>query len=101
MCILLKSLKSKDKVLMDSYKTIILKRVCYTVLVYERINKKLNKQLSKDEIEKMIFETLQETKESQFDKIGKNIYVTNSDRNIKITVNSNTYRIITVDKIEK
>jgi len=101
MCILLKSLKSKDKVLMDSYKTIIIKNVCYTELVYERINKKLNKQLSKDEIEKMIFETLKETKESQFDKIGKNIYVTNSDRNIRITVNSNTYRIITVDKIEK
>lgn len=86
---------------MDSYKTIIMKNVCYTELVYERINKKLNKQLSKNEIEKMIFETLKETKESQFDKIGKNIYVTNSNMNIRITVNSNTYRIITVDKIEK
>ncbi len=78
-----------------------MKNVCYTELVYERINKKLNKQLSKDEIEEMIFETLKETKESQFDKIGKNIYVTNGERNIRITVNSNTYRIITVDKIDK
>ena len=92
---------SKKKVLMDSYKTIIMKNVCYTEPVYERINKKLNKQLSKGEIEKMIFETLKETKESQFDKIGKNIYVTNSERNIRITVNTNTYRVITVDEIEK
>ncbi|WP_320054453.1 DUF3781 domain-containing protein [uncultured Acetobacteroides sp.] len=84
---------------MDSYKAEVLKRVCYTELVYGRINKKLNKQLSKEEIEKMIFETLEETNESQFEKIGKNIYVTNCARNIRITVNTNTYRIITVDAV--
>lgn len=86
---------------MKSYKTEILKRVCYTDLVYERINKKMNKKLSKDEIEKMIFETINEAKDSQFDKIGKNIYVRNYERNITVTVNSNTYRIITVDEIVK
>lgn len=84
---------------MDGYKAETLKRVCYTELVYGRINKKLNMRLSKEEIEKMIFETLEEAKESQFEKIGKNIYVTSSERNIRITVNSNTYRIITVDAI--
>lgn len=84
---------------MNSYKPEVLKRVCYTELVYQRINKKLNKRLSNEDIEKMIFETLEETNESQFVKIGKNIYVTNCERNIRITVNSSTYRIITVDAI--
>lgn len=69
------------------------------MLVYERINKKLNKQLSKSEIEELIYETIRESTESGFEKIGKNIYVTNHDRNIRITVNSHTFRIITVDQI--
>lgn len=84
---------------MDSYKTEILKKICYTELVYERINKKINKQFSRETIEKMIYETLKETNESQFQKSGKNIYVTNYERNIRVTVNSYTYRIITVDVI--
>jgi len=84
---------------MDSYKTEILQWLCYTELVYERINKKLSQQLSKAEIETMIRETLIETNESQFKRTGKNIYVTNDQRNIRITVNSNTCRIITVDTI--
>jgi len=92
---------SKDKVHMNSYKAEILKRICYTELVYERINKKLNSQFAKDEIEKMIIETLKETEESQFQKIGKDFYVTNSERNIRITVNSNTYRVITVDQLKQ
>ena len=86
---------------MESYKTEILQRLCYTELVYQRINKKLNQQLSKAEIETVIRETLIETDESQFRKTGKNIYVTNEERNIRITVNSNTHRVITVDRIDK
>jgi hypothetical protein len=69
--------------------------------VYQRINKKLKTELSKLEIEKMLFDILNETQEKYFKKIGKNIYVNNSDNNIKITINSNTFRIITVDKIVK
>ena len=49
----------------------------------------------------MLFDILNETQEKYFKKIGKNIYVNNSDNNIKITINSNTFRIITVDKIVK
>ena len=86
---------------MNDYKTEILNKICYTDLVYERINKKLNRQFSKNEIEKMIFEILKETDDLQFQKTGKNIYATNYDRNIRITVNSNTYRIITVDNLDK
>lgn len=79
----------------------ILSKICYTELVYQRINKKLKTELSKLEIEEMLFDILNETQEKYFKKIGKNIYVNNSDNNIKITINSNTFRIITVDKIVK
>ena len=79
----------------------ILSKICYTELVYQRINKKLKTELSKLEIEKMLFDILNETQEKYFKKIRKNIYVNNSDNNIKITINSNTFRIITVDKIVK
>ena len=79
----------------------ILSKMCYTELVYQRINKKLKTELSKLEIEEMLFDILNETQEKYFKKIGKNIYVNNSDNNIKITINSNTFRIITVDKIVK
>jgi len=82
-------------------KTEILDRICYTELVYERINKKLNSKFSKSEIEKMLFDTIKKTEEVFFQRIGKNIYVTSCESNIKITINSNTYRIITVDKLNK
>ena len=86
---------------MNINKPEILSKICYTELVYQRINKKLKTELSKLEIEKMLFDILNETQEKYFKKIGKNIYVKNSDNNIKITINSNTFRIITVDKIVK
>jgi len=77
----------------------ILKNICYTELVYERINKKLNTKFSKKKIEEFIFKILKETEEKFFLIIGKNHYVSNTKNNIKITINSNTFRIITVDRI--
>ena len=82
---------------MNNFKSDILSNLCYTELVYDRINKKLKLNLSRDEIETMIVEILQETDASLFKKTGKNIYVSNHERNIIITVNSRTNRIITVD----
>lgn len=84
---------------MDHYKNEILDKICYTELVYGRINKKLNTEFSKSEIEKMLFDILFETQKQYFQKIGKNIYVINPEKNIKITINSYTNRIITVDKL--
>ena len=78
----------------------ILENICYTELVYERINKKLNIQFSKKQIEVYIFKILKETDKIYFTKIGKNFYVMNTENNIRITINSNTFRIITVDKID-
>ena len=74
--------------------------ICYTKLVYGRINKKLNTTLSEDKIEEMIAAIISETDESGFQKTGKNIYITCRKRNIRLTVNSSTNRIITVDKIK-
>ncbi len=82
-------------------KTEILQKLCYTRLVYRRINKKLRCQLSDDEIEELIFKVITETKKELFERKGKNVYITNREQNIRITVNRNTFRVITVDLIDK
>ncbi len=84
-----------------NYKKIILEKICYTELVYERINKKLHVNLSKSEIEKMIFKIIKETDESNFKKKGKNIYIKNDEKNVILTINSYTNRIITADFFDK
>lgn len=86
---------------MNISKTEILKNICYTELVYQRINKKLISDFSKQEIEAIIFNIITETQEIFFERIGKNIYISNFEKNIKITINTNTYRIITVDRLVK
>jgi hypothetical protein len=77
----------------------ILQNICYTELVYGRINKKLNSHFSKKQIETFIRQILEETANCFFVKRGKNYYVKNTEKNISITINSNTFRIITVDRI--
>ncbi len=79
----------------------ILKHICYTEMVYGRINKKLNSKYSKGEIEKMIFEIIEKTEVNCFVKKGKNFYISNEENNIRITINSNTFRVITVDLLSK
>lgn len=82
-------------------KTEILQKLCYTRLVYGRINKKLRCQLTNDKIEALIFRVIIETKEELFERKGKNVYITNREQNIRITVNQNTFRVITVDLIDE
>ena len=86
---------------MENYKKEILSKICYTELVYGRINKKLNIDLTKDQIENLITIVISETDENRFIKTGKNIYITNEKRNIILTINSFTNRIITADKLNK
>lgn len=86
---------------MQLNKTEILHRICYTELVYQRINKKLMLSLSKNEIEKLLYNSICDAPIENFQKFGKNIYITNNESKIRITINSNTYRIITVNKIAK
>jgi len=84
---------------MTESKQIIIKNLCFTELVYERINKKLTTNFTKGQIELFVDEILRKTNEKFYIKTGKNYYVTNTENNIRITINSNTFRIITVDRL--
>jgi hypothetical protein len=86
---------------MEIDKNQILKKHSYTELVYDRINKKLGAFYSKEESEILIKNVISKTEISKFQKIGKNFYISSKEYNIKITINSNTFRIITVDKLVK
>ena len=77
----------------------ILENYGYTALVYDRINKKLGLNFSNNEIEVLMKQVLEETELDCFEKIGKNFYISNKEHKIRITINSNSFRIITVDKI--
>lgn len=84
---------------MNTSKSKILKNICYTELVYDRINKKLGVGFSKGEIEGLVLMVVEQTEERFISRVGKNYYVTNVENNIRITINSNTFRVITVDRL--
>lgn len=86
---------------MKRYKKVITDNISYTDLVYGRINKKLSLDLTNDKIERLILGILSETDEKNFIKSGKNIYITNISKNVRLTINSYTNRIITADKLKK
>ena len=77
----------------------IIKNHGYTTLVYERINKKLKTNFSNNKSEELIKKVLLETTLEGYIKKGKNFYISNAQYNIRITINSNTFRVITVDRI--
>ncbi|WP_125590831.1 DUF3781 domain-containing protein [Companilactobacillus jidongensis] len=72
--------------------------ICYTDLVFERVNKKLSTNMSRVEIQDMVLSILNSA-DSLSEKIGKNYYISNLSFNIRLTVNSFTYRLITVDRL--
>ncbi|GFH41539.1 hypothetical protein Hs30E_00900 [Lactococcus hodotermopsidis] len=76
----------------------ILKQICYTDLVYGRINKKLKTNMARDEIETFIADVVS-CEESLISKIGKNYYVENKAHCVRITINASTFRVITADKL--
>ncbi|WP_298780092.1 DUF3781 domain-containing protein [uncultured Polaribacter sp.] len=76
----------------------IIKNHCFTELVYQRINRKLKLNYSKIAIETFIKTLLIETPLINYIKKGKNFYILNKKHQVRITVNSTTFRIITVDK---
>jgi hypothetical protein len=65
-----------------------------------KINKEDNLCLSNSEIEALIIDLIIETDDRNFKRIGKNIYVLNFYNKISITINSNTNRVITVDRMK-
>ncbi len=84
----------------SSCKDYILNKISYTGSAYGRINKKLTTAYSDKQIEREIFELISESNPENIIQIGKNIYIHNTKKCVRITVNSNTYRVITVDRIE-
>ncbi len=76
----------------------IIEKHCFTDLVYDRINKNLGISFSREEIEGFILSILKEMDIKYFEKIGKNFYISNHKNNIRLTINSNTFRVITAHK---
>lgn len=72
--------------------------ICYTDLVYDRINKKLETELTRQEIEQLVLDIILD-KTSIIKKNGKNYYVYNYNLSISITINSSTFRVITMSRI--
>ncbi|MBA5792640.1 DUF3781 domain-containing protein [Flavobacterium sp. xlx-214] len=78
----------------------MLSKIGYTPLVYGRINKKLKTSYSNAEIETLIYDIVQHIKEDEVEQIGKNYYLSSSKHKIRITINSYTFRVITVDRLK-
>jgi hypothetical protein len=85
--------------MVDLPKNTILKNLCYTELVYGRINKKLKTAYTNEQIEDLMRKVISETPDRDILKTGKNFYITNPEQGIRVTVNSYTFRIITADRI--
>lgn len=65
----------------------IKEHICYTELVYQRVNKKLEVSLTPVEIEVMV-QTVLTNSMSTIKKCGKNYYVTDEHQHIRLTINS-------------
>lgn len=78
-------------------KEFILRKLCYTDLVYGRINKKLGTSYSRSEVKEFVYRVLSEAE--SWSKVGKNYYIVNSDLGVRVTVNSFTFRVITADLV--
>ncbi len=77
----------------------LVKKLCYTELVYSRINKKLRTNLSREQISELMSSLINKAEVDDIVKRGKNFYVTNAKKGIVITINSFTNRVITVDRV--
>ncbi len=77
----------------------ILQNLCYTDLVYDRIRKKLNLNLTNRDMEEYILRLIEEIPPGDITVRGKNYYLIHTGENIQLTINRNTCRIITADLI--
>ncbi|MCT4488640.1 DUF3781 domain-containing protein [Levilactobacillus parabrevis] len=68
----------------------IKKHICYTELVYQRVNKKLAVDLSKSEVEVLVLAILSDVT-NDVEKLRKNYYVTNLPRLVQLEINSFNY----------
>jgi len=78
----------------------ISENICYTELVYERVNKKLAVDWSHSETETWVHAILRDP-DSLVERRGKNYYVANQRRRSQLTVNAHNYRLITVNRLSE
>lgn len=70
-------------------------KVCYTPLVFERVNKKLKIDFSIAEIKSMVQNIINDST-TEITKTGKNYYLLN--KQTELVINSYNYRLITVNR---
>lgn len=73
-----------------------LQNVCYTPLVFKRVNKKLNTTFSDTDIKKLVNNIINGSLTTII-KTGKNYYLQNNS--IELVINSFNYRLITANKL--
>ncbi|WP_407889449.1 DUF3781 domain-containing protein [Levilactobacillus sp. N40-8-2] len=78
----------------------ISENICYTELMYERVNKKLAVDWSRSETEVWVQAILGDP-DSLVGRRGKNYYVANQRRRVQLTVNACNYRLITVNRLSE
>lgn len=77
-------------------RNIFLENVCYTPLVFGRVNKKLQQNLSSEEIKSLVDKIIKDDTTTII-KNGKNYYLQNGT--VELVINSFNYRLITANKI--
>jgi len=73
-----------------------LQNVCYTPLVFKRVNKKLTTTFSDDDIKNLVNNIINDPL-TVIIKTGKNYYLQNNS--IELVINSFNYRLITANKL--
>ncbi|MBZ5977835.1 DUF3781 domain-containing protein [Leuconostoc gelidum subsp. gelidum] len=76
---------------------IIQSRVCYTPLVYERVNKKLSQIMLPTQVDELVTRVLNSEYASIISR-GKNYYIEERTEGVILTINKNNYRLITINK---
>ncbi|WP_318765025.1 DUF3781 domain-containing protein [Lactiplantibacillus carotarum] len=74
-------------------------KLCYTPLVFERVNKKLD--LNQDEAATKALVNHVLAQPDGIDRRGKNYYVQSRKYQVELTVNASNYRLITVNRISE
>ncbi|GEM_PF-274074 len=90
--------EKKEEPVEYAMKAVILERLCYTDLVYDRINKKLKLSLEPEAVRDYVYQTVK-SEDCVITRRGKNYYAGNEKEGVRITINSYNYRIITADRI--
>ncbi|MEX0380707.1 DUF3781 domain-containing protein [Leuconostoc sp. MS02] len=78
---------------------VIQSHVCYTALVYQRVNKKLSRDMTSTQIEALVQRVLNSELMSILCR-GKNYYIEDKTEGVVLTINKNNYRLITINKLQ-